>query len=62
MAPRPPITLILLLVLGGTGLGLLAVGVVTSWGWTLLVPGFVAVLISLAGASVIQNRRDKPLR
>ena len=60
--PRPSIKLIALLVLGGAGLGLVAVGVTTTWGWTLFVPGLIALLVSLLGAWVIQQSRDKSLR
>lgn len=60
--PPPPVKLLALLVLGGTGLGLIAVGVTTAWGWTLLVPGFIALLVSLWGAWVIQRARDHTLR
>ena len=40
----------------------LAVGVTTTWGWTLFVPGLIALLVSLLGAWVIQQSRDKSLR
>jgi hypothetical protein len=60
--PRPSITLVALLVLGGAGLGLLVVGVITPWGWTLFVPGSVALVISLVGTWTIQRSRDKTLR
>jgi hypothetical protein len=65
MAPqpsRPSVKLVMLLVLGGAGLGLVAVGVVTAWGWTLFVPGFIALLASLAGVWMIQKSRDRSLR
>ena len=65
MGPEPPppsIKLLALLVLGGAGLGLVAVGVTTEWGWTLLVPGFIALLVSLIGAWIIQKARDQTLR
>ena len=54
--------LMALLMLGGAGLGLVAVGVTTAWGWTLFVPGLIALLVSLLGAWVILQSRDKPLR
>lgn len=60
--PRPPFGLILLLVLGAVGLALVAVGVVTAAGWKLLVPGFLALDVSLTGAWIIQRRRDRTLR
>jgi hypothetical protein len=60
--PPPSIKLVALLVLGGAGLGLVAVGVTTAWGWTLLVPGVVALLASLSGLWIIQRERDKTLR
>jgi hypothetical protein len=60
--PPPSIMLVALLILGGAGLGLVAVGVVTALGWRVLVPGFIALLVSLAGAWAIQRSRDKPLR
>lgn len=52
--PRPSIKLAALLVLGGIGLGLVAVGVPTAWGWTLFVPGFIALVLSLSGFWIIQ--------
>ena len=58
--PPPSIKLIVLLILGGVGLGLVAVRVTTTWGWTLFVPGFIAFLVSLPGAWIIQKSRDKP--
>ena len=60
--PPPSIKLVALLILGGAGLGLVAVGVTTSWGWTLFVPGFVALSVALPGLWVIQKSRDKTLR
>jgi len=51
-----------LLVLGGAGLGLLIVGVITPWGWTMFVPGSVALVISLVATWTIQKSRDKTLR
>ena len=56
------VMLVLLLVLGAIGLALLAVGIVTSAGWGLIVPGFVAVGVSLTGAWFIQRERDRHLR
>ena len=53
--PHPPVKLIALLIIGAAGLGLVAVGVTTAWGWTLLVPGFIALLVSLLGAWVIEK-------
>ena len=60
--PPPSLKLVALLVLGGVGLGLVAVGVTTPWGWTFLVPGVVALVLSLSGVWVIQQSRDKTLR
>jgi hypothetical protein len=60
--PPPPVKLLALLILGGAGLGLVAVGVTTAWGWTLLVPGFIALLVSLLGMWFIQRARDHTLR
>jgi hypothetical protein len=60
--PHPPVKLLALLILGGAGLGLVAVGVTTAWGWTLLVPGFIALLVSLLGMWFIQRARDLTLR
>ena len=60
--PPPPLKVVALLVLGGTGLALVAVGVTTAWGWSLFVPGFIALLLSLSGLCVIQRARDKTLR
>ena len=60
--PPPPVKLLALLILGGAGLGLVAVGITTAWGWTLLVPGFIALLVCLAGVWIIQKARDHTLR
>ncbi|MGZ4215675.1 MAG: hypothetical protein ACXVHB_23850 [Solirubrobacteraceae bacterium] len=65
--PRRPsdpldIKLVALLVLGAVGLALLAVGVVTAAGWALIVPGLVALLVSLPGAWLILQSRDRTLR
>ncbi len=60
--PPPSSKLVALLVLGGAGLGLVAVGVTTPWGWTLFAPGFIALVVSLLGAWIIQESRDKTLR
>jgi hypothetical protein len=49
-------------VLGGVGLGLVAVAVTTAWGWTLLVPGFIALGAVSLRVWVIQQSRDKTLR
>ena len=57
----PDIKLVVLLVLGAIGLALLAVGVVTAAGWALIVPGCVALLVSLSGAWLIQKSRDRTL-
>lgn len=57
----PPVRLVALLVLGAVGLGLIAVGVTTASGWKLIVPGFLALLVSLSGAWAIQMSRDKTL-
>jgi len=60
--PPPSIKLIALLMLGGAGLGLVAVGVTTTRGWTLFVPGFGALLVSLLAAWIILKSRAKTLR
>ena len=60
--PPPSFKLVALLILGGAGLGLIAVGVTTAWGWTLFAPGVIALLVSLLGAWIIQKSRDKTLR
>jgi len=39
-----------------------AVGVGTAAGWALIVPGVVALLVSLTGAWLIQKSRDRTLR
>lgn len=51
-----------LLVLGAVGLALFAVGVTTTSGWQLIVPGTVALIVSLAGAWMILRARDRHLR
>ena len=56
------ISLLALLVLGAIGLALFAVGVVTAAGWALIVPGCVALLVSLSGAWLVQKSRDRTLR
>lgn len=58
----PGFKLVVLLVLGAIGLALLAVGVVTAAGWALIIPGAVALIVSLAGAWLIQRARDRTLR
>jgi hypothetical protein len=58
----PRLVLVVLLVLGAIGLALFAVGVVTTAGWSLIVPGCVALLVSLSGAWLIQRSRDRTLR
>ncbi len=60
--PPPSIKLVALLILGGAGLGLMAVGVTTTWGWTLFIPGLVALLVALVGAWIVQKARDDSLR
>ena len=55
-------TLFALLLLGAIGLALIAVGVTGDTGWTLIVVGFVALLVSLPGAWVVQRSRDRTLR
>jgi hypothetical protein len=57
--PPPSIKLVALLIFGGAGLGLIAVGVTTTWAWTLFIPGLVAVLLSLHGTWIIQKSRDE---
>jgi hypothetical protein len=58
----PPLKLVLLLVLGAVGLALVAVGVGTTYGWKLIVPGALALLVSLPAVWFIQKSRDKTLR
>ena len=58
----PRLVLVVLLVLGAIGLALFAVGVGTAAGWSLIVPGCVALLVSLSGAWLIQRSRDRTLR
>lgn len=62
MPPPPSIKLVVLLILGGAGLGLVIVGVTTTLGWTLFVPGFIALLVSLPWIWMIQKSRDRTLR
>lgn len=63
MRPPPPSTkLLVFLILGGAGLGLVAVGVVTPWGWRMFAPGLVAVVVSLVALWIIFSERDKTLR
>lgn len=50
------------IMLGAIGLALIAVGIVTAAGWGLIVPGCVALLVSLPGAWLIQKSRDRTLR
>jgi CHASE2 domain-containing sensor protein len=58
----PDLKLVVLLVLGAIGLALFGVGVGTAAGWTLIVPGCLALLVSLAAAWLIQRSRDRTLR
>jgi Flp pilus assembly protein TadB len=60
--PPPSAKLVSLLIVSAVGLGLLAVGVTTTAGWKLLVPGFVALLVCLPWIWMIQKRRDRTLR
>lgn len=62
VAPKPPMKLIALLVLSGVGLALIAVGVTGHTGWTLIVVGFVALLVALPPIWMIQRSRDRTLR
>jgi membrane protein implicated in regulation of membrane protease activity len=48
-------------VLGAVGLGLFAVGVTTASGWNLIVPGILALILSLVGTWMIQRSRDRHL-
>lgn len=48
--PSYPVRLYAFLLLGAVGLALIAVGITGDTGWTLLVPGFVAVIVSVASA------------
>ncbi len=54
--------LIALLVLSAVGLALIAVGVTGHTGWTLIVAGFVALLVTLPPIWMIQRSRDRTLR
>ncbi len=58
----PGFKLVVLLVVGAIGLAVLAVGVVTAAGWALIIPGAVALIVSLPGAWLIQRARDRTLR
>jgi hypothetical protein len=58
----PDLKLVALLVVGAIGLALLAVGAVTAAGWALIVPGAVALIVSLPGVWLIQRSRDRTLR
>jgi hypothetical protein len=62
VAPKPPMKLIALLVLSAVGLALIAVGVTGHTGWTLIVAGFVALLVALPPIWMIQRSRDRTLR
>jgi predicted tellurium resistance membrane protein TerC len=62
VTPKPPIKLIALLVVSAVGLALLAVGVTGHTGWTLIVIGFVALLVTLPSIWMIQRSRDRTLR
>lgn len=52
----------LVLVLGAVGLALVAVGVATAAGWRFIVPGVLALLVSLPVAWFMQRSRDRMLR
>jgi hypothetical protein len=56
--PRTPLRLIAVLLLGAVGLALIIIGLGGTTGWALIVPGFVAVLVSIPSAYVIQTNRD----
>ena len=58
---QPPMTLIALLVLSAVGLALIAVGVTGHTGWTLIVAGFVALLVAVPPIWMIQTSRDRTL-
>ena len=57
--PHYPRKLFAFLVLGAIGLALIAVGVTGHTGWALIVPGFVAVIVSLPAVWAIQARQIK---
>ncbi len=62
MSPEPPprsAGILAVLILGGGGLGLVAVGVTTTWGWTLFVPGFIALLVAVPVLWIIQRSRER---
>jgi Flp pilus assembly protein TadB len=56
------VRLIALSVLSAVGLALIAVGVTGHTGWTLIVAGFVALLVALPLIWMIQRSRDRALR
>jgi hypothetical protein len=60
--PPPSLKVVALLLLGGAGLGFVAVGVTTAWGWTFLAPGFIALLVSLLGVWTALKPSDKTRR
>jgi hypothetical protein len=57
--PEYPRKLFAFLVLGAVGLALIAVGITGHTGWALIVPGFVAVMVSLSAVWVIQASQLK---
>jgi hypothetical protein len=56
--PRTPLRLVAVLLLGAAGVALIIIGLGGTTGWALIVPGFIAVLVSIPSAYVIQARRD----
>ena len=60
--PPPSAKLVSLLIVSAVGLGLMAVGVTTTAGWKLLVPGLIALLVCLGWIWIIQKQRDQTLR
>jgi len=55
--PHHPRKLFVFLVLGAVGLALIAVGVTGHTGWTLIAPGFVAVIVSLPAVFAVQAQQ-----
>jgi hypothetical protein len=58
-AGRPPLKLVILLIIGAVGLGLFAVGVTGHTGWTLIVVGLLLLVASIPGLWRIQKARDR---
>jgi hypothetical protein len=61
-AGRPPLKLVILLIISAVGLGLFAVGVTGHTRWTLIVVGLLLLVASIPGLWRIQKARDRTLR